>query len=78
MCFVVFEKNWNYIKLKEKVILVVYLNEEEIEKLEFVIFVGKFDCVCDCFLFMMYIGMCWSDYYNFCKDYIKGDVIEYR
>lgn len=76
--FVAPEKNWNYIKSKEKAISVVHLNEEEIEKLESAILVGKLDRVRDCFLFMMYTGMRWSDYHNFRKDHIKGDVIEYR
>lgn len=56
---------------------VVYLIFDEIEKFEFVVLVGCLDWVRDCFFFMMYIGMCWSDYRIFYKDMIKGDIIEY-
>lgn len=72
------DRNWNYVTTKMKMPAVVHLTFAEIDKLEKAILIGKLDRVRDCFLFMMYTGMRWSDYREFNKDKIKGDVIEYR
>jgi integrase len=76
--FVAPDRNWNYVTTKTKMPSVVHLTFDEIEKLESAVLVGRLDRVRDCFLFMMYTGMRWSDYRIFHKDMIKGDIIEYR
>lgn len=76
--FVAPEKNWSYVTSKTKSPAVLHLTYEEIDVLESAVLVGRLDRVRDCFLFMMYTGMRWSDYRAFHKDMIQGDVIEYR